>query len=135
MHRRLEMAVDPDFRDEGGQYQYGWVLFEEAVLDACGIDMDELRSALSTKRTGREDAGRIETSLRLLESIRDLCLMVRSKAHVKVAKKYSDILGELRTMATEIARRYHLPAVAAETHRLVLRVGVYLFNSAPTPPG
>jgi hypothetical protein len=43
----------------------------------------------------------IETGIRLLESIRDLCLMVRSIAHVNVAKTYSDILGELRTMATK----------------------------------
>ena len=108
VHRRLdeELLLDhgveePDFRDEGGQNQYGWVLFEDAVLDACGIDMDALRSAQSTKMTGREDAGCVETSIRLLESIRDLCLMVRSRAHVKLAKKYSDILGELRTMATK----------------------------------
>ncbi|MDA8539175.1 hypothetical protein N9K47_00355 [bacterium] len=108
VHRRLDAELllehgveEPDFRDEGGEHQYGWVLFEEAVLDACGIDMDKLRSAQSTKTTGREDAGRIETGIRLLESIRDLCLMVRSAAHVKASKKYSDILGELRTMATQ----------------------------------
>ena len=91
VHRRLEMADDPDFRDEGGEHQYGWVLLEDVVLDACGIDMDKLRAAQSTKSTAREDAGCVETSIRLLESIRDLCLMVRSKAHVKLAKQYSDI--------------------------------------------
>ena len=87
MHRRLDAELllehgveEPDFRDEGGKHQYGWVLFEDAVLDACGIDIDALRASQSTKMTGREDAGRIETGIRLLESIRDLCLMVRSKA-------------------------------------------------------
>jgi hypothetical protein len=46
VHRRLNAELllehgveDPDFRDEGGEHKYGWVLFEEAVLDACGIDM------------------------------------------------------------------------------------------------
>jgi hypothetical protein len=33
------------------------------------------------------------------------------------------------------ARRYHFPAVAAKAHAVLLRVGVYLFNSASTPPG
>eukprot|EP01043_Picozoa_sp_COSAG02_P036310 COSAG02_NODE_2651_length_8325_cov_5.663506_3_plen_83_part_00 len=42
-----------------GENQYGWVLFEEAVLDACGIDMDVLRSAQSTKSTARERTLRI----------------------------------------------------------------------------
>jgi hypothetical protein len=29
----------------------------------------------------------------------------------------------------------HFPAVAAKAHAVLLRVGVYLFNSASTPPG
>eukprot|EP01043_Picozoa_sp_COSAG02_P079009 COSAG02_NODE_18066_length_963_cov_1.087963_2_plen_141_part_01 len=59
VHRRLDANLlleqgleDPDFRDQGGEYQYGWGLCEEAVVAACGIDMDQLRAAKSTKNSG-----------------------------------------------------------------------------------
>eukprot|EP00918_Siedleckia_nematoides_P039783 GHVU01086467.1.p2 GENE.GHVU01086467.1~~GHVU01086467.1.p2 ORF type:complete len:245 (-),score=56.28 GHVU01086467.1:1219-1953(-) len=90
VHRRLNAELllehgveEPDFRDEGGEHQYGWVLLEDVVLDACGIDMDKLRAAQSTKSTAREDAGCVETSrveiFRIVFTIKVLMVCFGSK--------------------------------------------------------